>query len=326
MRPTAIILFSHGSLLCGSGQMVAAHAARLRSVFGFVHVAVGYLNYCKPSIEEAVADCIAHGAERIIVSPYFLVSGKFVTVDLPARMEKVTTQYPRVEFVMAQALGETPAMDDAVQSLLRGSTPVRQWQEQALDAAKLRCEKREDCPLYGTPMCRVSTPEGNGAEKGSVVEHYQPYADHLPINSRGFNVAPVRQDTSVEELPRRKYKSGVLMVLHGSPRPEANRPARHIATQLRCSGNFDYAEVAYLECNEPAIPDALAAADASKVSHLRVVPYFLHLGRHQVIDVPDLLAEADTQYPDMEVTLCNPVGTSPILAQALLRRIDEVMD
>ncbi|HLK56589.1 MAG TPA: CbiX/SirB N-terminal domain-containing protein, partial [Chthonomonadaceae bacterium] len=79
----AVILFSHGSVLCGSGVALDAHADRLRARGIAPIVTVGYLNYSEPPFLQAVAQCVAQGATRIIVAPYFLVPGYFVKVDLP---------------------------------------------------------------------------------------------------------------------------------------------------------------------------------------------------------------------------------------------------
>jgi hypothetical protein len=48
----ALILFSNGSLLCGAGEALEAHAARLRERGDYDLVAVGYLNYSEPLFAE----------------------------------------------------------------------------------------------------------------------------------------------------------------------------------------------------------------------------------------------------------------------------------
>lgn len=75
----ALILFSHGSLLCGAGEALDAHADRLRQTGEWDRVGVGYMNYSEPTFAETVAECVLRGATRIIVLPFFLVPGFFVT-------------------------------------------------------------------------------------------------------------------------------------------------------------------------------------------------------------------------------------------------------
>jgi sirohydrochlorin cobaltochelatase len=101
----AIILFSHGSLLCGSGQALSMHADRLRARGLAPIVEIGYLNYCEPLFAETVERCVAAGATRIVVTPYFLVPGYFVKVDLPRCVETARQAFPQVTFVVAEPIG-----------------------------------------------------------------------------------------------------------------------------------------------------------------------------------------------------------------------------
>src|SRR5690349_4081909 len=78
-----LILFSHGSVLCGAGQMLHEHAAALRQRGEFGAVEVAFLNYSKPTFLDAVKACAELGPERAVVAPYFLVPGKFVRDDIP---------------------------------------------------------------------------------------------------------------------------------------------------------------------------------------------------------------------------------------------------
>ena len=101
----ALILFSHGSVLCGAGEALDAHAERLRGTGDWPIVQVGYMNYSEPTFAEAVAACTAQGATRIVVLPFFLIPGYFVTKTLPEQLRGVQADYPDLEFVVADAIG-----------------------------------------------------------------------------------------------------------------------------------------------------------------------------------------------------------------------------
>src|SRR5687768_11321086 len=77
-----LILFSHGSVLCGAGNALEAHVARLREGREWAAVEIGYLNYSRPTFQEAVQRLAAAGIRRISIVPYFLVPGYFVTTSL----------------------------------------------------------------------------------------------------------------------------------------------------------------------------------------------------------------------------------------------------
>jgi len=156
MAGAALVLFGHGSLLCGSDEPMRKHAGHLKEKGEWVDVQVGFLNYSEPPIEEAVERCIAGGAGHIVIAPYFLVAGKFVTVDLPARIATVKAAYPAVRFTVAQALEDVDGLLDVVASLAESPQPLDVWQVAAIAAVKQHCKLRRDCPLYGTPACKAA--------------------------------------------------------------------------------------------------------------------------------------------------------------------------
>jgi sirohydrochlorin cobaltochelatase len=153
--PTGLVLFSHGSLLCGSSGILNQHARQLRNAARYVAVEPGYLNYCDPPVEKAIAACVAAGAERVLVIPYFLIAGKFVREDLPPRLDSAMQQFPGVEFRIARALEDISLLYTAVERLLPTATSPALWQQQAIARARALCELRKDCPLYGTAPCKT---------------------------------------------------------------------------------------------------------------------------------------------------------------------------
>jgi sirohydrochlorin cobaltochelatase len=148
----ALILFSHGSLLCGAGEALDAHAARLRDRGDYDMVEVGYLNYSEPLFAETVRKVVAAGATRIIVVPYFLVSGYFVSKSLPETLEPVQAEHPDVTFVVAEALGYDESLADALLESALTAKTAEHWQEPLTRAAR-SCRPHPDCPLYGTAAC-----------------------------------------------------------------------------------------------------------------------------------------------------------------------------
>lgn len=158
--PTAAILFSHGSTLCGASETIREHAAALRRSREWFCVEVGFLNYSQPRFADTVAAVVHQGVERIVVVPYFLVAGKFVREDLRREIETVRILFPQVEFRIAEPIGYHSALVDAVFELAGIALPAEQWYDELTRAAS-HCEARPECPLYGKPPCKVkiSSPE-----------------------------------------------------------------------------------------------------------------------------------------------------------------------
>lgn len=154
----ALILFSHGSLLCGAGEALDAHAGRLKQRGVSPIVEVGYLNYSEPTFAQAVARCAAAGARQITVLPFFLVPGYFVTVSLPEQIERARAEFPALVFTVADAIGYDERLADALLLSAAEAVGPGHWRDD-LAAAARGCRARPDCPLYATPDCpRVPAP------------------------------------------------------------------------------------------------------------------------------------------------------------------------
>jgi precorrin-8X/cobalt-precorrin-8 methylmutase len=68
-------------------------------------VKIAYLQFAEPDITAAIKECIAGGASRIIVHPFFLSPGMHVTKDIPAILSEARATYPGVEFIYTEPLG-----------------------------------------------------------------------------------------------------------------------------------------------------------------------------------------------------------------------------
>jgi sirohydrochlorin ferrochelatase len=146
----AVILFSHGSTLCGAGEALERHAERLREQFGIVEV--GFMNYSQPTFEEAVEKVTKAGVDEITVVPFFLVPGYFVSKSLPERVEIVKHEYPDVSFIIAAPLGADPLLADAVIDAALSPLSDDEWRR-GLNCAARACRYSAECPIYKTPKC-----------------------------------------------------------------------------------------------------------------------------------------------------------------------------
>ena len=148
----ALILFSHGSVLCGAGETVRAHARRIAERGEYTMVEAAFLNYNQPALPEVAARCHEAGAARVVIVPYFLVPGKFVRIDLPAQIAAAREQWPEMEFVVAPPIGFDESLADALLELAAEARTSECWREDLRRAADF-CEADPECPLYGTSRC-----------------------------------------------------------------------------------------------------------------------------------------------------------------------------
>ncbi len=110
-KGTALLVMVHGSPRPVANEDMFAVVQMVRERNLFLTVAVGFMECNEPTIPDAIAECVAHGAQRIIAVPYFLHLGNHVTDDLPALLEQAQKRYPAVEFMMGDWLGNDPAIE-----------------------------------------------------------------------------------------------------------------------------------------------------------------------------------------------------------------------
>jgi sirohydrochlorin cobaltochelatase len=290
----AIILFSHGSVLCGAARPLAEHAARLRDAGCAPIVEIGFLNYTAPSFAQAVDRCVAAGASRIGVVPFFLVPGRFVSADLPRCVEDARREHPRLAFEIAEPLGYSAALAEAVHDLAAGARPIAEARD-LLPRDPVSCEGDPACPLYDTVDC----PRHPGAAA-------------FP-------------NTTTPEIASTRSADALLLLAHGSPRETANEPILRVAAAVRRRGAYRVVQVGFLDCNRPTIPEAIDACVTQGVASVVAVPFFLHIGTHVAQDLPALLIDGERRHACLRIQLAQHIGVSPLVTDVLAQRAAEAL-
>src|SRR5436190_23850363 len=84
MTKTAILLIAHGSREPEANADLHHLAEALRRQGEYAWVEAAFLELAEPDPEAGAARCLARGAQRVILLPYFLSAGVHVTRDLSA--------------------------------------------------------------------------------------------------------------------------------------------------------------------------------------------------------------------------------------------------
>ncbi len=64
-----------------------------------------HMELALPDIAEAFSRCVARGAKRVVIHPYFLSPGRHSTTDIPALALDAAAAHPGVPFVVTGPLG-----------------------------------------------------------------------------------------------------------------------------------------------------------------------------------------------------------------------------
>ena len=115
----------------------------------------------------------------------------------------------------------------------------------------------------------------------------------------------------------------ILLVDHGSRRPEANRVVEALAEALQGRAPERVVRAAHMELAEPSIEQGVDACVAAGAEEVVVHPYFLGPGSHTRGDIPRLVGDAAARHPGLRVAISEPLGLHDKLVDVVLARIEE---
>lgn len=124
---TAILLMAHGSRIPEANGAVYDIAAMVRQMTGFDIVEVSFREQHQPNIQTGIDACVAQGAERVLLVPYFLFIGAHVQEDLPEELAEAQQRYPAVQFAMGTPLGAHRKLAEIVVERIAETLTATGW-------------------------------------------------------------------------------------------------------------------------------------------------------------------------------------------------------
>ena len=114
MSTKALILFAHGA----RDPRWAAPFVRLQQLSSAALpntiVRLAFLELMTPQLPDTVAALVADGCSDVTIVPVFLGQGGHVLRDLPLLITELRTQHPALVIKVAAAVGENPAVLEAI--------------------------------------------------------------------------------------------------------------------------------------------------------------------------------------------------------------------
>ncbi len=102
---TAILIMAHGSRIAEANDAAREVAAMVKEMTGFEIVEVSFRELHEPNIQSGIDACVAKGAQRILLMPYFLFMGAHVLHDLPEEIAEAQMRHPGLVMEMGGHLG-----------------------------------------------------------------------------------------------------------------------------------------------------------------------------------------------------------------------------
>lgn len=120
-----ILLFAHGArdpLWAKPFEDVLPQLSVLRP---HSRVALAYLEFLSPTLQEAAQDLIAAGCTKVDILPLFLGVGGHVRKDIPVLINALITAHPGVHWSLLPAIGEMPSFSTALAMIVAEATAHR---------------------------------------------------------------------------------------------------------------------------------------------------------------------------------------------------------
>lgn len=118
----------------------------------------------------------------------------------------------------------------------------------------------------------------------------------------------------------------VLLVSHGSRSARSREEIDALAKRLAGSSGAPIFESAFLEIEQPSIPQGLEACRKRGATRITVLLNFLNSGRHVVEDVPGIVEAFKAEHPNVVCRITPCLGAHPgldALYLDLIRRATE---
>ena len=114
---------------------------------------------------------------------------------------------------------------------------------------------------------------------------------------------------------------GILVIAHGSRAKETEDTLDAVLSMAKTKLPEIAMECAFMEFSDRTVEKGVHALADKGVTEIRVVPYFLFMGIHIKEDIPNMVAECAASFPNIKITMGQPLGVDRRLAEILVDRI-----
>ena len=113
----------------------------------------------------------------------------------------------------------------------------------------------------------------------------------------------------------------VILLGHGSRVPDAGKDMEQVARGLKQKYGYRMVEICFMSRLGPHFPEVLEKCVNQGAQSVVVIPYFLHMGLHILLDIPEMLQEQALRYPHVKMTFGRGFGFDDLLVDIIHKRI-----
>jgi sirohydrochlorin ferrochelatase len=100
----------------------------------------------------------------------------------------------------------------------------------------------------------------------------------------------------------------ILLIAHGSKSSQARQEVIGLAQVIQEKEKANIFEFAFLDVESPTIPEGIELCVVQGASEIYILLHFLNSGNHVRQDIPRLIQEAKSRYPQVIFHKASPIG------------------
>ena len=121
-------------------------------------------------------------------------------------------------------------------------------------------------------------------------------------------------------------QKAVLLVGHGSKLQGSDSALNLVLDSLRKKDPSTFFLSAFLDIQTPRIPEGIELCLKQGAEEVIVVPYFVQAGKHVVQDIPQIILEAKTRYPEKSIFVAEYLDFDPKIVSVVEERIAQARE
>ena len=123
--------------------------------------------------------------------------------------------------------------------------------------------------------------------------------------------------------------NALIIAAHGSRKPASNDEVARLTEKIRknAAGQFEFVAHAFLQFAEPLLEQVIEQMAQKKVTTLVIFPFFIGSGAHITSDIPELVAAARQNHPEITIRTTRHLGKIKAIETVILQEIlSEIKD
>ena len=105
-----------------------------------------------------------------------------------------------------------------------------------------------------------------------------------------------------------KKKTALILLAHGSRAPETLEEMEKLVVKLKRRRPDLTVKPAFLSMVKPTLNESIEQLSKHDVLKVEILPLFLFTGKHVLEDIPELIQQAQVQFPKLKITAHKAIG------------------